>query len=90
LSNQFKKSFSKFKYFNYPEEIEKWFNSERHVKPLVIIVKSGFGKTQTMETFLIDFNPVLIKEINSLKDLKPKNKALPTLPPIFSALVKNY
>lgn len=78
LSNQFKKSPTKFKKedFTYPEEIQNWFDYEKQVKTLVLIGKSGFEKTQSIKTLLIDFNPLLIKEINALKDLKPQNKAL--------------
>jgi len=41
-----------------------------------LIGKTGFGKIQAMKTLLIDYNPLLIKEINALKELKPENKAL--------------
>ena len=43
---------------------------------MVLIGKTGFGKTQAMKTLLIDYNPLLIKEINALKELKPENKVL--------------
>lgn len=67
LSNQVKKSFTKFKLedFNYTEEIKKWFIFEKHVKPLVLIVKAGFVKTQAMK----DYNPFYeFRQINSSID----------------------
>ena len=37
--------------------------------------KTGLGKTQGILSFLKDYNPKLIREINDLKDLTPLNKA---------------
>lgn len=38
--------------------------------------KSGFGKTSALIDLLKDYNPLLVRNINSLKDLKDDNKAV--------------
>ena len=47
LSNTYKKIDSKFKTsdFFYPREIIDWFENEKDKKTLILIGKSGFGKT---------------------------------------------
>jgi len=49
---------------------------EKDSKILVLLIQSGFGKTQAIKAFLLDYNTLLLKEINALKHLKLDNKAL--------------
>jgi hypothetical protein len=43
---------------------------------LFLTGKSGVGKTSSIIELLKDFNPLLVRNLNSLKDLKEDNKAL--------------
>lgn len=71
-----KGSFS-FKDFDFPKEIIDWFSSSLS-QSLVLIGPSGTGKTQGILALAHshDLNPLLITEINDLKDFHPKNKLI--------------
>lgn len=53
-----------------------WFNSRRDDETLFLTGPSGTGKTEGIINLLKDFNPILITDINALKDLKPEHKAI--------------
>ncbi len=62
--------------FNYPDELLHWFSFEKDEKTLFLTGPSGTGKTEGLINLLKDFNPILITDINALKDLKPENKVM--------------
>jgi hypothetical protein len=47
----------KYNDFNYPEEIQNWFENEKNFKTLFLTGKSGVGKTSSMLALVKDFNP---------------------------------
>lgn len=67
---------SKYKDFKFPEEVLNWFKNLKEEKTLFLTGKSGVGKTSGMVCLLGEYNPLLIHDINGLKDLKEDNKAL--------------
>jgi hypothetical protein len=76
LENIDEKLSPKFTNYNYPEDLLHWFNFERDEKTLFLTGPSGTGKTEGLINLLKDFNPILITDINALKDLKSSNKAI--------------
>lgn len=64
--------------FNFPKELLYWYENEKDEKTLVLNGKSGTGKTESLITFLNSkgLNPILIKDLNRLRDLKSSNKAI--------------
>jgi hypothetical protein len=49
--------------YTYPSEIRDWFEKETHEQTLVVVGKSGYGKTEGMIALLQPFNPILIKHL---------------------------
>lgn len=76
LELKHKKLVSKYKHFNYPKKLLDWFNNEKDSKTLFLTGKSGVGKTSGIIALLENFNPLLIRDLNALKDLKQDNKTL--------------
>jgi hypothetical protein len=61
--------------YTYPSEIRDWFEKETHEQTLVVVGKSGYGKTEGMIALLQPFNPILIKHLEKLRDFTDMNKA---------------
>ncbi len=66
----------KFDNYNYPKEILDWFTFEKDEKTLFLTGPSGTGKTEGLIFLLKDYNPILITDLNALKDLKSDHKAI--------------
>jgi hypothetical protein len=76
LENNNEKLSPKFTNYDYPEGILSWFKFDKDHKTLFLTGPSGTGKTEGVINLLKDYNPILITDINALKDLKASNKAL--------------
>lgn len=76
LQNEPEKLVPKYENYNYPDDLIEWFNFERDEKTLFLSGPSGVGKTEGIINLLKDFNPILITDVNALKDLKPEHKAI--------------
>lgn len=66
----------KFTDFDYPKEINHWFEFEKDTRTLFLTGPSGAGKTEGVINLLKDYNPILITDINALKELKSSHKAI--------------
>lgn len=66
----------KYKDFQYPKELLDWFENEKNTKTLFLTGESGVGKTSGVVSLLDGYNPLLIRDINGLKNLKDDNRAL--------------
>lgn len=66
----------KYDNFSIPTEILNWFENERDKKTLFLTGKSGVGKTSCMLHLLDKYNPLLVRNLNSLKNLKDSNQAV--------------
>jgi hypothetical protein len=62
--------------FNYPKEILDWFSNLKDEKTLFLTGQSGVGKTSGIVSLLNEYNPLLIRDLNGLKNLREDNKAL--------------
>ena len=59
--------------FEYPPEVNYWFENERNKLTLALIGETGYGKTQGIITLLREkgYVPLKINDLNSLKDYIP-------------------
>jgi hypothetical protein len=70
------KTVPKYSDYIFPKEVADWLNNEKDTKCLFLTGKSGYGKTEGIIYLLKGWNPLLITEINSLKNLKSDHKAI--------------
>lgn len=67
---------ARFSDFNYPEELLSWFKFRKDETKLFLTGPSGTGKTEGLINLFKDLNPILITDVNALKDLNPEHKAI--------------
>lgn len=66
----------KYSSYEYPESLLNWFANKKDETTLFLTGPSGTGKTEGIIYLLREFNPLLITELNSLKNLRDDNKAI--------------
>lgn len=64
LDSTTEKLLTKYTDYNYPEDLLEWFNFERD------------EKTEGVINLLKDYNPILITDLNILKDAKREHKVI--------------
>lgn len=64
--------------FIIPEEFKNWLKNDLHKKTLALIGNTGCGKTELVISGLIseNLNPLLVRDINALKNLNSKHDAI--------------
>lgn len=76
LESDMKKLEPRFSDFNYPKKVLDWFDYEKEETTLFLTAPSGTGKTEGVIHLLKDYNPLLVTDINALKELTPEHKAI--------------